>query len=181
MAIIKPNNNTISAITALPAAIPTGKVLQVKHNMISSRYLVSGNGTLETIWTGDTLTLSNSSNKVLVLGSFSVGGDRGGAMALQFSTDGGSNYSDITTADMGNNDSNLDGKAVLGFHNNFSSNANASMQSSFNYLHAPSNTSAKYRLRIAGQGSSYAISINRRDLDSDYGGLSWVTQMEVSA
>ncbi len=29
MAIIKPNNNTISAITALPAAISTGKVLQV--------------------------------------------------------------------------------------------------------------------------------------------------------
>ena len=29
MAIIKPNNNTISAITALPAAIPTGKILQV--------------------------------------------------------------------------------------------------------------------------------------------------------
>jgi len=29
MAIIKPNNNTISAITALPASISTGKVLQV--------------------------------------------------------------------------------------------------------------------------------------------------------
>ena len=29
MAIIKPNNNTLSAITALPAAITTGKVLQV--------------------------------------------------------------------------------------------------------------------------------------------------------
>jgi|9_EtaG_2_1085328.scaffolds.fasta_scaffold04344_9 hypothetical protein len=29
MAIIKPNNNTISAITALPAAITTGKVLQI--------------------------------------------------------------------------------------------------------------------------------------------------------
>jgi len=29
MAIIKPNNNTISAITALPAAIATGDVLQV--------------------------------------------------------------------------------------------------------------------------------------------------------
>ena len=28
MAIIKPNNNTISAITALPAAISTGKILQ---------------------------------------------------------------------------------------------------------------------------------------------------------
>ena len=29
MSIIKPNNNTLSAITALPAAISTGKVLQV--------------------------------------------------------------------------------------------------------------------------------------------------------
>ena len=29
MAIIKPNNNTLSAVTALPAAIATGKVLQV--------------------------------------------------------------------------------------------------------------------------------------------------------
>tara|TARA_E500000318_G_scaffold109910_1_gene124027 strand:- start:131 stop:661 length:531 start_codon:yes stop_codon:yes gene_type:complete len=35
MAIIKPNNNTISAITALPAAIPTGKVLQVVHSINS--------------------------------------------------------------------------------------------------------------------------------------------------
>ncbi len=30
MSIIKPNNNTISAITALPAAISTGKVLQIQ-------------------------------------------------------------------------------------------------------------------------------------------------------
>ena len=29
MSIIKPNNNTISAITALPASISTGKVLQI--------------------------------------------------------------------------------------------------------------------------------------------------------
>ena len=33
MSIIKPNNNTISAITALPAAIPTGKVLQTVANV----------------------------------------------------------------------------------------------------------------------------------------------------
>jgi hypothetical protein len=30
MAIIKPNNNTLSSITALPAAITTGKVLQIQ-------------------------------------------------------------------------------------------------------------------------------------------------------
>ena len=36
MAIIKPNNNTISAITALPAAIPTGKIIQVKSKRDNS-------------------------------------------------------------------------------------------------------------------------------------------------
>jgi hypothetical protein len=36
MAIIKPNNNTLSSITALPAAIPTGKVLQVQHQEITT-------------------------------------------------------------------------------------------------------------------------------------------------
>ena len=35
MAIIKPNNNTISAITALPGAIATGKVLQVVNSINS--------------------------------------------------------------------------------------------------------------------------------------------------
>ncbi len=178
MAIIS-NGTTIIDNGSLASGFG-GKVLQVKHDMISTRYLVSGSGTLQTIWTGDTLTLSSSSNKVLVLGSFSVGGDRGGAMALQFSTNGGTSYSDITTADMGNNDSNFDGKAVLSFHNNFSANGNASAQPSFNYLHAPGNTSAKYRLRIAGDGV-YSFSLNRRALDNNYGGLSWVTQMEVSA
>ena len=36
MAIIKPNNNTISAITALPAAIPTGSVVKLQTQTASS-------------------------------------------------------------------------------------------------------------------------------------------------
>ena len=53
MAIIKPNNNTISAITALPAAIPTGSLVKL------SATTVKGNSTSnETFFTfirlGDT-------------------------------------------------------------------------------------------------------------------------------
>jgi hypothetical protein len=36
MALTKINNNTLSAITTLPAAIPTGKVLQVVNSAIST-------------------------------------------------------------------------------------------------------------------------------------------------
>ena len=37
MAIIKPNNNTISAITALPAAISTGKFLQIVNGSTTTQ------------------------------------------------------------------------------------------------------------------------------------------------
>ena len=43
MAIIKPNNNTISAITALPAAISTGKVLKVAYGTTGTAVSVSSN------------------------------------------------------------------------------------------------------------------------------------------
>ena len=43
MAIIKPNNNTISAITALPAAISTGKVLKVAYGTTGTAVAVSSN------------------------------------------------------------------------------------------------------------------------------------------
>lgn len=66
MAIIKPNNNTISAITALPAAIPTGKVLQVVHahtatiaNSTSTTYADTG--------LTASITPSATSSKVIVV------------------------------------------------------------------------------------------------------------------
>ena len=60
MAIIKPNNNTLSSITALPAAITTGSLVKLSSTTVSSnvdtidfdglfsatydKYLVSGVG-----------------------------------------------------------------------------------------------------------------------------------------
>jgi len=48
MAIIKPNNNTISAITALPAAIPTGKVLQVVQGSNSTQMSTTSSSLVDT-------------------------------------------------------------------------------------------------------------------------------------
>ena len=159
---------------------PVGHILKVYHSMISTTAYSTGSNV--TIWTGATLTLSSSSNKILTFGNFSVGGDRGGTMKLQISTNSGSSYSDISTADMGVTDAYQDGVAVLGFHNGASLiRENSSYQSSFTHLHAPGNTSAKYQLVINSSSSSYAIMINRRDITDSWGGLSWVTQMEVVA
>jgi len=71
MAIIKPNNNTISAITALPAGISTGKVLQVVNS--DNNYSTTTTSTSATdvlsasgVTWEPTITPSSTSSKIIV-------------------------------------------------------------------------------------------------------------------
>ena len=66
MAIIKPNNNTLSAITALPAAIATGKVLQQVYGE-STTEVATDHSSTPVLITLSGMTLSSSSNKVFVI------------------------------------------------------------------------------------------------------------------
>jgi hypothetical protein len=69
MAIIKPNNNTISAITALPAAIPTGKILQIVTTSFTSTQDTSGEDSFHDIPNLNTsITPSATSSKILLSG-----------------------------------------------------------------------------------------------------------------
>ena len=66
MAIIKPNNNTISAITALPAAIPTGDILQVVQGFTTTEAASSSATFADTGLTAN-ITPSSTDNKILIL------------------------------------------------------------------------------------------------------------------
>ena len=66
MAIIKPNNNTISAITALPASIATGKVLQI-INAHTGTQVTSNSATYADTGLTAAITPSATSSKILVL------------------------------------------------------------------------------------------------------------------
>ena len=70
MAIIKPNNNTISAITALPAAITTGKVLQAATVVNSVAQATTSTSYIDV--TSKTFTPTSATSKVLVLVTFTV-------------------------------------------------------------------------------------------------------------
>jgi len=84
MAIIKPNNNTISAITALPAAISTGKVLQVVQAITTTAVThTSDGGQVDTGLTGS-ITPSATSSKILVLISQNNKVQRGSANSLDY-------------------------------------------------------------------------------------------------
>ena len=67
MAIIKPNNNTISAITALPAAITTGKVLQVVSTTKSDVTSSTSTSYADITGMAVSITPSSTSSKILVI------------------------------------------------------------------------------------------------------------------
>jgi len=96
MAIIKPNNNTISAITALPASITTGKVLQVVFNSYST-YSSSSAGSYVDFGLSATITPSSTSSKILVISDNqqpNKSGSNDVFVKLQRNIDGGS-YTDL--------------------------------------------------------------------------------------
>ena len=68
MAITRLNNNSISSVTALPTAISTGSVLQVKQTYVNT---ISSQSSPATTWTPITglevsITPSSASNKILI-------------------------------------------------------------------------------------------------------------------
>ena len=97
MAIIKPNNNTLSAITSLPAAIPTGKVLQaLQANDLTARATSSSSYVTASNTLSLTITPSSTSSKVLILvsstGGNTTAGNAGHATIYRNSTNLGTSH-----------------------------------------------------------------------------------------
>jgi hypothetical protein len=158
MAIIKPNNNTISAITALPAAIPTGKVLQVVQGSTAPQ-VTHSTSYADTGLTAS-ITPSSSSNKVLIMiqQHCFTAGDGGGAIKLVRDSTSiytpGDSYAFY-----------FDGASI-----------DARQYHSFNYLDSPSSTNS---ITYKTQARAY----NSNAFRTQNGGLftSFITLMEVSA
>jgi len=163
-------------------AAPSGGLLACYYNQWNTQYTASGT-TVTTIFTGDNLTLASTSSKVLFLADLSLGAIVSGSVALQYSTDNGSTYNDITTLDMLDTDNNqLNGKAMIGHFLNPSGASGVGalfmIQDSFSYLHSPNSTQVRYRLVMAASDITYTVSNNRRS-SGGWGGISHVTQMEI--
>ena len=143
MAIIKPNNNTISAITALPAGVG-GKVLQVVSTAKTNAFTTTA--TSDTAVTGLSLSItpSSSSNKIFVIFTGITSCDNAashyGAMSI---------YRDSTRIVGGQ-------VAVTSGSTRFDS-----VNSGMSILDTPSTTSAiTYQLYVKSEGNSSTVRIN---------------------
>lgn len=171
MAIIKPNNNTISAITALPAAIPTGKVLQVVETRLTTVLSTTSTSWVATTGLNASITPSSTSNKVLILLNATLSSANHGHMRL--SRDGGSNF-------IGGGVSSGSRSGVIFYAN---SNGNSSRPQSCEILDSPSSTSA-LTYQAYWRVNSETTHLNRtpNDTDAAYGsrGVSSITLLEVA-
>ena len=179
MSIVKPNNNTISAITALPAAISTGKVLQVVSVTKTDTQVTSTAVFVDVSGLSLSITPSSSSNKVFLVLNINIDGSERymGVKFVRGSTDIGigdadSNRTRLTISSMRNNSATADHYVM---HN-----------SSASFLDTPNTTSATTYKIQAGlhYGNAQTLYINRPNTDDDATyitrGISTLTAYEIA-
>jgi len=176
MAIIKPNNNTISAITALPAAITTGKVLQIQTSTKTDTFSTSSTSYTDVTGLSVSITPSSSSNKIFVMAHAAI--DHGASRAMMIQLVRGSTALHIGTAA-----SNRPG-ATFFTHSDQSGDNTVHYTGAFQYLDTPSTTSAttyKLQARISSNNAGH---INRTNNDTDNSNnaraASGITVMEIA-
>ncbi len=170
MGLIRLNNQSLTAVSALPAAIPTGSVLQVLQTSVNSMVSAApaGESTFNDIaGMSVSITPASASNKILV--SYTINLGRSAAQqnnAIKLLRD--------STEIVGTGAT----KNVSGFHRLYSTPEIGAV--SLQYLDSPSSTSAlTYKLQWASGGSGY-LYLNRRGNDQSYAAVSTITVMEIA-
>ena len=165
-------NASLGAVTALPAAIATGKVLQVVETRLTTVLSTTSSSWTATTGLNASITPSSTSNKVLILLNPTLSSANHGHMGL--SRDGGSNF--IGSGVSAGSRSGINFYAGEG-------NSNTARPQSCTILDSPSSTSA-VTYQAYWKVSSDTTYLNRtvNDADAAYGsrGVSSITLMEIA-
>ena len=170
MALIKLNNQSLTAVSALPAAIPTGKVLQVKQTSIDSVVSASAageNNFNDIAGMSVSITPSATNNKILVSYTINLGNSATQQNnSIRLVRD--------TTPIIGTGAAYIN---ITGFARLYTTPEIS--PDTLQYLDTPSTTSAiTYKLQWAvGSGTIY---LNRRGNDSNFVTVSTITVMEIA-
>ena len=138
-------NSSLGAVTALPAAITTGKVLQVVQDTLTSNFNTTSSTYADTGLTV-AITPSSTSNKILILvdmGTSTVSANTNDGNGMRILRDSSAIFEDAW------------------FLYNFSSVALQQNVGSFHYLDTPSSTSSlTYKVQVKCRSNSADINVN---------------------
>tara|TARA_R100000734_G_C3261436_1_gene60011 strand:+ start:48 stop:584 length:537 start_codon:yes stop_codon:yes gene_type:complete len=159
MAIIKPNNNTLSGITALPTGIG-GKVLQVVSTVKTDTFSTSATSYTAVTGLSAVITPSSSSNKILVMVGITLGTS---SYTAHYSLRRGAS-TDLLLADAASNRA-----RTTAVSNPRDTETGATQNTIPNvFLDSPNTTSATtYQAYIKCRNTSQTVYVNRSHLDND--------------
>jgi hypothetical protein len=155
MAIIKPNNNTLSSITALPAGVG-GKVLQVVQDTKLDTFNHTSASLTDITGLAVTITPSSTSSKIMIQASVTVGGGQADKNYLLAVTRGDT---EIYKADQAGSNRQRAGGGIHYMHG--ITQMQGTYSTNIMYLDSPASTSAiTYKIKAQSSGGS-TMWINR--------------------
>jgi hypothetical protein len=176
MAIIKPNNNTISAITALPAAITTGKVINYYSNVNTSASSISN--TTSTVIQSPNITPTSTSSKFIITPTINWSSTNpNGAIFMYRELSGYNDLSPVQSISghfgTTGNVKDLDEPAVP---NNYTTST-----WSQTFVDSPNSTSQlNYTVRVIASSGSTTY-INRANASANYKAVTTISILELSS
>ena len=181
MAIITLNNNSLSSVTSLPAAISTGKVLQVVQTVKEDAFSVatSANTVYDITGLSVNITPTSSSNKILVMLEINnVSSNHTGGPGVYTKILRGTTV--LTSSSAGGKADTFD-SFCGGVGGGLSSNNRVRDKHHITFLDSPSSTSQQtYKAQVVS-GSAITITVNRWGLNTDVASVSQITAMEIEA
>ena len=177
MALTRLSNQSLTSISSLPAAISTGKVLQIQTTTKENAFSTTSTSFVDITGLSVSITPTSSSNKIFVMSHIHVSHGASRGMYVQL-------VRGSTELHRGEASSNRIRATVGTCSDEGASTANA-YTGGFQYLDSPATTSATtYKLQ-ARIGSTNEGHINKKtddqDNDSGYRFASGITVMEIEA
>ena len=177
MALIRLNNQSISSVTALPSAIPTGKVLQIVQSVKTDSQTTTSTSYADITGLSINITPSSSSSKVLIMASMGiVTNSAANGTMVRIVKDGSYLVRATTSGNAQNYEAFMTGGGSV------ASDANRHKHShTLVYLDSPATTSSiNYKLQFTIDGGSTTGYINRWGNDGNHAAVSTITAYEIA-
>jgi hypothetical protein len=157
-------------------------VIATYYNMVTTTYDITGSTNETVIWTGGNRSLPGSNCEHIIHASLDVAGAYGGAYSVQYSTNGGSSWNGVGTADLGSvdNGSGMNIQAMGSWHQNFDGNGAYNMLGNgFFWKYDPNTTQSRLRIQMTPYNNSSHCTLNRRQYDTSFNSISHIIEYIV--
>ena len=148
-------------------------------HLVTTKYSISGS-TEQVIWTGGNRSLPGSDCQHIIHARLDMSGSYGGAYKLQYSTDGGSNWNNVGTAELGDidNGTGMNMVAMGAWHHNFNGTGQYTIGigTGFLWKYDPNNSQSRLRISMASYDGSSTCTFNRRQHDTQYNSISHIQE-----